>query len=468
MASRASTGLMINLDHVPLRDETMTAYDIMLSESQERMLIVAKAADVARIKEIFESFHLACTDIGHVTGDGLVHISYRGRDLVNLSATLIIENAPRYRRSHETLIRETPFSRDLCNEIDLASIISEFKRDRGQTDLSFITDQFDHHIGLNTIVGPNEADASLMRVPQSNKAVAISMTGNSRLIGINSFEGARRCVFSALLEISLQGATPLGITNCLNFGSPENPLVMTDLMQVIDGMSQAAREINVPIISGNVSLYNETDERPILPTLALSLVGLSTTPDRCVRFAHAQADDVVIALGDLPKNFAGCELPFAKKLSPIALGSWDHKTVETMAHIMKDAVKVGIITSACVVGRGGLMHAATKIMNQSKLGITLDFGPEWLSQEIILGLISEDAPMVMVVLKETNLLQLAEICAQRLGITRLGLMTREKFTIRHQDRVLYQEDIHHFLRDFRRGLEEIAADHTALSGRPGT
>lgn len=478
MASRASTGLFINLDQVPLRDETMTAYDIMLSESQERMLIVAKPSHVPLIKEIFEKYELTCQDLGFVTGDGMVRINHRGREVAHLSATLIIENAPRYRRDYLSKIPEALVDTSEVANLKMAVAIDSFKHDLGQTDLSWITDQFDHHIGLNTLVGPNEADAALMMVPHSDKAVSISLTGNGRLISINPLEGARRTVFQAALEVSLQGANPIGITNCLNFGSPESSAVMTDFMHVIDGMAYAARELDVPIISGNVSFYNETDKKPILPTLALSLVGLQETPQFTVKFAHAQPEDALVLMGALPKSFAGCESvvalrsriqqprsstnnthnrALAVKTVSQPLRPWERDTIITMGEIARLGVASGLIRCAGVVGRGGLLHSLAKVMNKSHMGVQVDFGDEWLAQEMVIGMFSEDSPLIMLAIDQENLSRLREICADRVCLTPLGYFGGDELIISHQGQIHYQESAASFIESFQRGLGDLLA-----------
>lgn len=455
MANRASTGLLLNLDDVPLRDETMSAYDIMLSESQERMLLVARPENVAAIKAIFDRFDLACADVGVVTGDGMVRIQHHGKkDIVNLSATLVIENAPRYRREH---FSKLPYaSGDPHKNFDIQEAIKSFKCDRGQADTSWITDQFDHHIGLNTLTEPNDADAMLIKVPESEKAVAISMTGNGRWLRVNPFEGARRTVFHALLEVSAQGSAPLGITNCLNFGSPENVSVMTDCAQTIDGMAHAASETQVPIISGNVSLYNETDGNPILPTLALTMVGLSKNPQRVVRYSHARTDDVLVVIGDLPQSLSGAE-PILSTLAQLEQRPWDGAQIQSMASLVRRNVERGIIRCASVVGRGGMLHAIARLLHQTSIGVEMDFGSEWLIEEIAVGLLSEDSALIVVSIDDKALVQLTEECAQRVCLTTLGRVGGDSVKIRHRGDVIFAEHVNDFLGPFRHGLGELIA-----------
>ncbi|MCA9508337.1 MAG: phosphoribosylformylglycinamidine synthase subunit PurL, partial [Myxococcales bacterium] len=328
MANRGSVGLSINLDDVPVRDAFMSAYDIMLSESQERMVMVAQTKNVSRIQEIFSRYELDAVDIGAVTGDGIISIHYHGNEVAHLAPTLIIENAPRYRRSYHSTIPKNIFSLKQRCEIDLKQAFSSWRNDLGQKDVSFITDQFDHHIGINTLIEPGCSDAAFVKVPNSQKAVALSLLAMPRLLKNNSFEGARRTIFTSLLEISVQGCKAIGISNCLNYGSPENEEVMTQLKNSIDGMAQAATQIDVPIISGNVSLYNETRGSPILPTLALSMVGLSGSPQKKTIFSAACEEDEIVLLGSAPKDYVGSEAVFHDETyDNHHIDAWEHEKI---------------------------------------------------------------------------------------------------------------------------------------------
>lgn len=439
MASKASTGLVVNLDHVPLRDESMSAYEIMLSESQERMLMVAQPNSLPRLKEIFSYYELDCADIGYVTGDGIVKISYKGSEVANLSASLITENAPRYRRDYHS---EIPIEVEPLKEryfLTVDGVIESFKADCAQKDQTFVTSQFDHHIGLNTIVGPNEADATLIRIPTTNKAVAISLVGNGKLSKFHPLEAAKRCIYQALLEISCQGAQPLGITNCLNFGSPQNPDVMTDVKYTIDGMAQAASALNIPVISGNVSLYNDTNGEPILPTLALALVGLSNEPAHFTKWSLAGESDLIMVLGETPDDFAGCESALSDDLVQGELRALDPDHVNRMAHIISAMVQEQFVRSSAVVSHGGFLKSLIQIMAKSNLGAVLDFHEEWMLKEITCGLSSENTTQVILVMPECHVEKLAQACSHKIPLACYGRLGGENLLIRHNGQEIYNK-----------------------------
>lgn len=453
MANRGGAGLSINLDHVPLRDDTLTAYDIMLSESQERMLMVCEPHQVQHVQAIFAKYDLDCVDLGAVTSDGVVKIHHRGREVASLSANLVIENAPRYRRSY---LSKIPFNRTRIKDtvtLDIKTVVERAKNDLAQKDLSWITNQFDHHIGLNTVVGPSEADATLIRVPTSQKAVALSVVGNGKLCKINPVEGARRTVFLGALEVAAQGATEVGITNCLNFGSPENVAVMTELKHVIDGLAHAASELDIPVVSGNVSLYNETNGQPILPTLALVMVGLSDSFYRHTKIKNAKVDDLLVILGELPDDFCGAESALNDDFLNVELRPWDAELIYNLSEILRMSVHERLISSASVIGRGGLLHALIKMMAHTSSGVAIDFGVEWLRKEIALGLISEDSPQILLSLREKDLARLQERCVKkRVSLTTIGRLGGDELRIAHAGNVLFSEKADQVIRSYQQGF----------------
>lgn len=458
MASKASTGLLINLDHVPLRDQSMNAYEIMLSESQERMLMVVHPSSLSRLKEIFSYYELDCADIGHVTGDGIVKINFKGLEVANLSASLITENAPRYRRNYHSVLpaESKPLKMGYTRTID--GIVESFKKDYAQKEPSFVTMQFDHHIGLNTIVGPNEADAAFIRVPNTDKAVAISLVGNGKLSKINPSEAAKRNIYQALLEISCHGARPLGITNCLNFGSPQNPDVMTEVKCTIDGMAQAASALNIPVISGNVSLYNDTNGEPILPSLALALVGLSDVPTRYSKWSYAGESDLIMVLGDSPEDFAGCESTLSEDVVQGSLRTFEPDYVNRIAQVVAHMVHDGLVKCSAVVSRGGFLRSLIQIMAKSNMGAVLDFHAEWLLSEIACGLSSENTTQVILIVPEAYKERLAQACSQKIPLACYGRFGGENLLIRHNGQEIYNKPYVELTTRYLRDWGELFAD----------
>lgn len=421
MANRASTGLKINLDDVPLRDPSLSAYEIMLSESQERMVMVVEPKNVPRIQSIFASFGLDSVDIGHVTGDGIVSLRHHGQEVASLPAKLIIENSPRYRRPYPSRIPSKNAFLSHEYDFDLSSAWLKWQKNLSVKDLAFVTSQFDYLIGLNTLVGPNEADAQLVKIPGSSKRAALALLALEKQSKIDAYEAARRSVFKGVLALSAQGAKPVGITNCLNFGSPENETVMRDFKETIDGMADAANAFNIPVISGNVSFYNETGDQAILPTLALAMVGLSSQ-DMSSSFNKAEAGDEIYLLGEMAKDYAGSEFVFDSIPSGYGLSSFESEKVSNLAKLLSSLVNEALCKNISILNTGGLLGSLIKMCATSKLGAKLEFSSSWLKKELNLALLSEDSCQALVTINPKDVEEFKEKCAYQSSVTKLGLI----------------------------------------------
>ena len=276
MASRAGTGIDLDLDSVPPRETGMTAYELLLSESQERMLLVCKPDDVSGVRAIFDKWDLDCAVVGKVTGSGRVRITYRGDRVVDLPARPLAEEAPLYERPlgapSDLAARRSLDGVDATSvdpNADLLSLV-------GCANLAsrrFIYRQYDHMVRLGSRVLPG-GDAALVRVVGTDKALGMSVDCNSRYVYLDPRAGAAMAVAEAVRNLACVGAEPLGATDNMNFGNPEKPEIMWEFSEAIDGISAACTALGAPIIGGNVSFYNETDDVGILPTPTVGVVGL--------------------------------------------------------------------------------------------------------------------------------------------------------------------------------------------------
>lgn len=282
MAERAGSGLYLDLDKVPFRAQNLSAYELMLSESQERMLMVIEPNNWEAIAEVFEKWQLAYAVIGMVTDSKRVQATYQGKLEIDIPVGPITDNAPRYERPMApSPIRRQFFDAELeqsLSQKNIAELLEKVLRDSG--DKSPVFRQYDHHIGTKTIFGPDSGGAAVLwtRSPWQAKedehvGIAISTACNERLCGQSAFQGAAHAVLKSARQIAAAGGQPLGATDCLNFGNPEDPRIMRQFSDAVDGISLACNELNTPIVSGNVSLYNETDGKSILPTPMIGMVG---------------------------------------------------------------------------------------------------------------------------------------------------------------------------------------------------
>ncbi|MDC1001837.1 phosphoribosylformylglycinamidine synthase subunit PurL [Alphaproteobacteria bacterium] len=300
MASKGGLGMEIDLDLVPAREENMTAYELMLSESQERMLMVLKpdATDTARA--IFNKWDLDFMPIGRVTETGRLILLKDGGTACDIPIGPLVDDAPEYDRPHgDAPVRKQLASSDITNDAPISHML---KTMLGHVDLAsrrWIYEQYDSQVMADTIAGPG-GDAALVRVHGSKRGLAMSNDCTPRYVEADPKMGGAQAVAEAYRNLSAIGATPLAITNNLNFGNPEKPEIMTQLVQSVLGMGDAARQLDTPVVSGNVSLYNETDGKAIQPCPVIGMVGVIENVDDAVGncFVAAEQDIFVIGQGD--------------------------------------------------------------------------------------------------------------------------------------------------------------------------
>ncbi|WP_062309554.1 phosphoribosylformylglycinamidine synthase subunit PurL [Alicyclobacillus sendaiensis] len=271
MASRAGGGIELVLDRVPVRETGMTPYEMMLSESQERMLVVLERGKEETAFSIFRRYGLEVADVGRVTDDGMLRLRWRGEVVAEIPVRALVDEAPVYERPVGPPVSPKPAS--IPDPRDLAGAWLDLMRHPNVADKSWVYRQYDTMVRAQTVFGPG-MDAALVKVPDLDKAVAMATDGNGRYVRLNPKKGGAIAVAEAARNVAAVGAKPLAITNCLNFGNPEKPAVMRQLADAIDGMAEACRALDTPVVSGNVSLYNESRGQDIDPTPIVGCVGV--------------------------------------------------------------------------------------------------------------------------------------------------------------------------------------------------
>jgi phosphoribosylformylglycinamidine synthase II len=316
MGSRGGAGVEIDVTLVPQRESGMTPYEIMLSESQERMLLVARQGREAEVERIFEKWDLHASRIGHVTDDGMLRVKERGVVVAEIPNRALTDEAPVYRRP----MSEPEYLRE-AQQLDLDTLGHSFqagmRQDHDSTLLSllgsptiaskkWIYRQYDHMVRTNTINLPG-LGAGVVRIKGTDRALAMSVDGNGRYCYLDPYRGAMLAVAEAARNVACSGARPLAATNCLNFGNPERPGIMWQFARAVEGIGAACRALNVPITGGNVSLYNETDGKAIYPTPTIGVVGLLERADRVVSRRFQESGDAIMLLGDGAGELGGSE-----------------------------------------------------------------------------------------------------------------------------------------------------------------
>jgi phosphoribosylformylglycinamidine synthase subunit PurL len=361
MADRGGAGIELELSRVPLRETGMTPYEILLSESQERMLLVAKSGREDEVKKIFERWDLDAVVIGRVTDDRMYRALYNGVEVVRIPVAALTSEAPVYQRP-----AERPASMDELQRLDMDSIPAPADL---TTALKLLLDspniaskewvyrQYDHLVRSNTVVGPS-ADAAVIRIKGLKQGLALTVDGNGRYCYLDPYVGGILAVVEAARNLACVGARPLGLSDCLNFGSPERAEVMWQFSQVIDGMRDACVTLEIPVVSGNVSFYNETDGVPIFPTPTIAMVGLLPRAERYVTPWFKAEGDVVVLLGRTREELGGSE--YLKIVHGLVKGTppWIDLRLERAVQLtcLKAAGK-GLLRSAHDVSDGGLAVA---------------------------------------------------------------------------------------------------------------
>ena len=311
MGSRGGAGIEIDVSLVPQRESGMTPYEIMLSESQERMLLVAKQGRESEIEEIFERWDLHAVRIGHVTDDGILRVKERGQIVAEIPNRALTDEAPVYRREMETPAYLAEVQRlDLGaverRSSDASAQLAELLASPSIASKQWAYRQYDHMVQTNTISLPG-LGSGVVRIKNTDRALAMSVDGNGRYCYLDPQRGAALAVAEAARNVACAGARPLGATNCLNFGNPERPQIMWQFAEAVKGIGAACRVLGVPITGGNVSLYNETDGRSIYPTPVIGVVGLLEHADRVMERRFKETGDIVILLGEGRGELGGSE-----------------------------------------------------------------------------------------------------------------------------------------------------------------
>jgi phosphoribosylformylglycinamidine synthase II len=358
MASRAGNGIELDLTEVPRREPGMTPYEIMLSESQERMLMVAKAGKEDECLAICRKWDLDVAVVGKVTADGILRVKDQGKIVAEIPAKALADDGPRYERPYQP-----PSYQDMLTNLNYDAIPDVKDANTALLALlesptiaskRWVYEQYDHMVRTNTVVRPG-SDAAVLRIKGTNKAVAMTVDCNSRYCLLHPYEGARLAVAEAARNLACSGAIPVGLTDCLNFGNPERPDIMWQFVMAIEGMKDACEHFQIPIVSGNVSFYNETNGLSIYPTPMLGMVGLIENSERTMTQWFKEEGDDVLLLGTSREDLGGAE--YLKVVHAREQGSPPYLSLEkekALHDCVLSLIHEGLIQSAHDCSEGGL------------------------------------------------------------------------------------------------------------------
>jgi phosphoribosylformylglycinamidine synthase len=467
MGARGHVGLEIELDRVPQRETGMSAYEIMLSESQERMLLVAQRGREGEVLRVFEKWGLDAVEIGRVIAEDTMRVLQHGEVVAEIPNPALTDDAPLYHRPLErwepNVSREKPDHISFGNTRDFTDDLKQLLASPNICSKRWIWQQYDSMVQTNTMEGPGAGDAGVIRIKGSQRGLALALDGNSRWCYLDPKLGAQHAVAEASRNVACAGGKAVGATNCLNFGNPEKPHIMWQLSQVIDGITKACEELDVPITGGNVSLYNETLGEGIYPTPVLGIVGLLEDASKTVPMGWRESGRAIVLLrGAEPGDLIDAEVEFgsseyAKEMFgamwgfPPALDLTGEAGLQRAVIQMIDA---GLLDSAHDCSQGGLAVALAECGFQKGIGCKIELTSSGLPAEYVL--FGEDASRIVVSCDSNHLARIKQIAAQQgIFVDLLGQTQDEFAEIRLDGRSVVSSAISALKRSHEDALPDI-------------
>jgi len=376
MASAGGVGIDVDVARVPLREGDMEPFEIMVSESQERMLGVVEPARVSEVLAVCEKWQVGGAQIGTVTDSGLIRVLRDGDVVGEMPVEALVDGCPLYDLSpvepdgwiygnRATLDSGASPAETLLALLAAPSVASK----------RWAFEQYDSVVGSRTVRRPESADAAVLQIPESGNAIAVSIDGNGRRVACDPYAGTVEAVLECAQNLACVGAEPLGLTNCLNFGNPEKPAPAWQLDRAIGGLADACEALGVPVVGGNVSLYNEGPDGPIYPTPVVGMVGELPDPAHVAGSAFAREGDAIALLGPFEPTLAGSELAKLRGELEPGLPSPDVAAVAAACATLRDAVRAGSLSSAHDVSDGGLACALAESAIGGGIGGRVDLQP---------------------------------------------------------------------------------------------
>jgi len=426
MGARGGTGVEIELDRVPQRETGMTPYEIMLSESQERMLLVAQKGREEEVFRIFQKWGLDAVEIGRVTSDAKMRVLEHGEVVAEIPNAALTDDAPVYKRPlarwEPPVDRERPADVHFAENTDLSAELKQLLASPNICSKRWVWQQYDHMVQTNTVEAPGAGDAGVIRIKGSNRGLAMALDGNSRWCYLDPRLGAMHAVAEAARKVACAGAIPIGATNCLNFGNPEKPHIMWQFSQVIDGITKACEELDTPITGGNVSFYNETLGEGIYPTPVIGVVGILEDVHKAVKMHFSRPGRKIVLLrANQPGDAVDAEAEFgSSEYAKEVLGAvWgyppelDLEREATLQRALVAIIQAGLIESAHDCADGGL--AVALVESALPFGVGLNVKLPWQQKAFEFLMFGEDASRVVLSCDPIHLPRIEQV-AEEYGV----------------------------------------------------
>jgi phosphoribosylformylglycinamidine synthase subunit PurL len=470
MGGRGGVGIEIELDRVPQRETSMSAYEIMLSESQERMLLVAQKGREQEVFRVFEKWGLDAVEVGRVTTDNRLRVLQHGEVVAEIPNQALTDDAPVYKRP---LARwEPPVPREMPAHIKLSGRKSsgDFTPNLKQLLASpnicgkrWVWQQYDHMVQTNTVEAPGAGDAGVIRIKGSNRGLAMALDGNSRWCYLDPRLGAMHAVAEAARKVACSGATPIGATNCLNFGNPEKPHIMWQFSQTIDGITKACEELEIPITGGNVSFYNETLGEGIYPTPVLGVVGILDDVHKAAKMHFASAGRAIVLLrageaadiADVESEFGSSE--YAKEVLGALWGYPPDLDLEKEVALQKAVIELiqqGLAESVHDCAEGGLAVALAEKAFVKGVGARVKLASNGLPAEF--ALFGEDASRILLSCDQESVARIKQVAGKHgIEVEVLGETIPERFEISLDGQVVVSGAVSDLNQVYESALESV-------------
>lgn len=372
MASRGGVGMKIDLDKVPLREDGMTPYEIMLSESQERMLVVAKKGKEEDVQKVFKKWGLKAATIGEITDDGMIKVIKDGKVVAEVPAKSLTDDAPQYIREDEVPKWQEDVNKLDINEIkppeDMNKVLKEVISSLNIASKEWIYSQYDYMVRTDTVITPG-MDAAVVRIKGTKKAIGLTTDCNGRYCYLDPYMGSQIAVAEAARNLCMVGAKPIGVTDCLNFGNPEKKEVYWQIKNSIFGISKACEALQIPVVSGNVSLYNENEGEAIYPTPVIGMAGLIEDASKICTMGFKKEKDIIIILGENKGEIGGSE--YLKIFTGMIKGrppQIDLEMEKKLQELVLRLINEGLINSSHDISEGGFAAALVESAIAGKKG----------------------------------------------------------------------------------------------------
>ena len=471
MASRGGLGIEIELARVPQREPGMTPYEMMLSESQERMLLVAERGREQEVLAVFAKWGLDAVEIGRVTDDGLVRVLHHGQIAAEIPAHPLAEEAPVYQRP---ISAPPPVAKENLVSFGAAGagLTENFRKllaAPGIASKRWIWEQYDYMVRTNTIEVPEAGDAAVVRIKGTKRALALSSDCNGRWCRLDPFVGAQLAVAEAARNVACSGAKPMAATNCLNFGNPEKPEVMWQFSQAIDGITAACTALEIPITGGNVSFYNETLGRSIDPTPVLGVLGMIEDATRALGMAFRAEGDVILLLDGLKKAASDAQTT-AREFSSSEYARTIHGVIAGAPPAVDLDAEKRLITALVALASDGALQSAHDV-SDGGIAVTLAescFASDGLSTKISLtsddpdeaALFGERGARAVVSVTSSNLARVLSLAAQYgVSAAEIGSVTRGDFRIELNGKTVVSANVPSLADAWSGALERLLMDN---------